>query len=48
MPLIRGMYIANFGTKSHRFVVPKPIDPHLKKQRNITHINPPIYLVMNF
>jgi hypothetical protein len=29
MPLNKGMYIANSSTKNHRFVIPKPIDPHL-------------------
>jgi hypothetical protein len=29
-------------------MVPKPIDWRFKKLESITHINPPIYLVMNF
>jgi hypothetical protein len=48
MLLNKNMYIANYGTKSHRFLVPKPIDPHLKKLESITHTNPPISLVINF
>ncbi len=49
MPLNKSMYITNSSTKSHdRFMVPKPIDWRFKKLESITHINPPIYLVMNF